>query len=311
MGRSHHASLRGPRSTVGDAAFARPFADLRAGWLGAAYVRLKGIHYMATTFKPPPVRYNPTRAEKPPFKETWLTDAKIEAIRTDAMADDIEYDIARLCLRSADDVMRFFEDGGDELCEPENSLALWLRTNVTNAAHLKMLNQTLLSAFADLPALLRSLDSHPDQDEAMDDLLARIEVDKFQAGKVKGTLAPLWDLARRAPAETYNAAEPEFDSARFAAWLGARVAPIGWGAPLPWEASHKLFVPRKPYAVMRLFLLGGISETARSFERYVRDAPSWLCALTVHRPTVPPSHRRCDRCCRCDRPLSRTIARRQ
>ena len=234
-------------------------------------------------------RYIPRRpdimATKPPFPATWMTTAKIEELRAEEMADDIEFehDLATLCLSSEDEVRNYFADGGELVGEKEHSIRTWLKKNVANAAHRKKLDEGLCGRFQSLSELYAFLASHASKgvEAAMAELLGSIDVPPMEQKYYEKWVTPLWELANRVPPDLASHREaarvaPEHARKHFAKWLQARLPPVGWGAGLSWEVQCGLYVPRKPTAVLRVFCLGGISESSMAFGRWVTSAPAWL-----------------------------------
>ena len=88
---------------------------------------------------------------------------------------------------------------------------------------------------------------------------------------VASALAPLYMAAQPVSPEEWSVRPVAFGN-----FLRSRLDCLGWGPALSWEAQGGLFVPRKPTALVRLFCLGGISETSASFSKMVVNSPSWL-----------------------------------
>ena len=215
--------------------------------------------------------FNARRAKTSPFPETWMAKERIEAIREDEMAEDIEFvhDMSRLCLLSEKEVRDYFTNGG-EVGPLENTIEAWLCANVANVNHRKKLSSGMTAQFGHLREVCSFLAAHESEGGAFGALLSNMDVPVFEHRFMLQALAPLWDLAcrrRLGPLQDANSPRPEHHEAHFSAWLRARLPPVGWGVAMAWEAEHELFVPRKPHAVVRLFTIGGISETSMSFRR--------------------------------------------
>ena len=235
----------------------------------------------------------------PSIEVEWLSEERIEGIRSDCMADDIDVDMAALCLKTEAEITDYFDNGG-AFSTPEHSVTVWLKQNVPNAVHRRKLDIALRAKFTDLRAVLRALGPRMGTDmearqrmlshEAMQqELLAETftaellgeSVPEVERRFIAKALVPLCAKARvAAPGEWQS------DEKAFVGFLRSRLDGVGWGAPLPWETEAALSVPRKPTASLRLFCLGGISETSASFQEFLLHAPKWLEV----RPLELPGH---------------------
>ena len=207
-----------------------------------------------------------------------MTIAKIEEIRAEELADDIEFeqDLADLCLRDDEAVRAYFNGGGDVSEMPaEDTIGKWLHKNVSNAAHRKKLEAGLKASFSDLHAGYAFVATHVDEDEALGALLSNIDVPKLEHKFMISALTPLWKVGVRPPLATESGAEHAHP--QFAAWLRARLRPLGWGAALSWEASHELFVPRNVRTAP--CLRPGTQTRRRGLLLVQLHLPIWLITL--------------------------------
>lgn len=241
--------------------------------------------------------YNRKRATEPPFAITYLTAEQIDGIRSDCLADDVEYILGDLCMRSQEEVAQYFDDGGEQLAAVEPDIKKWCREHVKNAQHRKVLEEGLLSAF---PQGLRQvhvfLATHSDSAAGLSALLKHScgeGLSPHEAPYLKSALEPLYASSHRtAPAGDGQQLpagkddDVEYDTHHFAKWVQAMLSPLGWSAAMPWELSHSLQIPRKPHAIVRLFTMGGIAETSYSFNKLLTSAPAW-CEV---RPIELPGH---------------------
>ena len=218
-----------------------------------------------------------------------MTVEHIEAVRSEEYAEDIEFmqDLGKLCLLDEDAVRDYFIEGGT-VKSPENSVRKWLHKNVTSQNFRKKLDEGLTARFSELRDLYAFFSTHASLSDATAALLGGLDVPAIEQPFYAKWLAPLWELSRRKPPDgdrqSSELGTPEHARRHFCSWLQARLPPLGWGVGMAWEDANHLFVPRKPTAVLRVFCLGGISETSLSFQSYVVHAPQWLEVRPIELP---------------------------
>ena len=237
--------------------------------------------------------FNARRATQPPFPITYLTTEAIESIRSDCLADDVEFVLGDLCLRSHSDICCYFEEGG-VLPEPEGDISVWCSANIKNAALQRKVKQILTSIYGNLREIHHFLARHMDMTTGLTALLqgSRVELPSPQElPHLLKMLEPLYKASHRRPRQLDPALAPsaeeletEYATKHFATWVQAMLPPLGWGVAMPWETAHGLLVPRKPHAVLRLLTIGGISDTAFACFKLIERAPAWLEVRPIELP---------------------------
>ena len=212
--------------------------------------------------------------------------AQLEEVREDAIAEDVEIDLARMSLWTLEQAQIYFENGGVE----EHEIAAWLRTVglVEYASSFRM-------HFDDLDAIRERILATIPSGMSMDPALAKraqlasankvLDIcgvkDEPHRKKLRVCLSAIvmFDLGSEG---TGNAASTldvssvrlynTHSSRAFSEWLGAKLLPLQ-----PKETPSKaISFASKPGASVRLFGLYGIGDDAGGFQAFAEKAPAWL-----------------------------------
>ncbi|KAL1526411.1 hypothetical protein AB1Y20_015123 [Prymnesium parvum] len=206
-----------------------------------------------------------------------LTRQQLEALREEAMAEDVEIDLPRMSLWSVERARAFFECGGRD----EAELSAWLRS-----VALEQYDANFRLHFADLDAIRRRLLAALPADAALSAAVGRaarlaaankvLDVcavrDEAHRATLRECLAALAMLGQQGPLDLPSIrGHGTHASLAFGAWLGAKLPPLAAA-----EARGAVRRGAREGARVRLLALYGINDSSRSFGEWEERAPPWV-----------------------------------